>query len=242
MPVNADEFLGGRILVRQPERGFRSGLDAVTLAAAVPAKSGDRVLELGSGAGVASLCLAARVSMCDVTGVEIDPSLVQLANENADANELSTRVRFVAADIAHLPGELRHEFDHVFCNPPFHGDNGERSSDEKRARATHAGDLRDWLRVGLKRTVSNGTFTMILRADRLGEAIEALGSDGLSIFPLWPKQGEPAKRVILQVRRNARAPLRLLAGLVLHQPNGRPTRGAGAILRDGAALDLVPAR
>ena len=242
MPVNADEFLGGRILVRQPERGFRSGLDAVMLAAAVPAKSGHRVLELGSGAGVASLCLAARTPQCDVMGVEIDTALVQLANENSDANQLADRVRFVAADIADLPGELRHEFDHVFCNPPFHGDDGERSPDENRARATHAGDFRDWLRIGLKRTVSNGTFTAILRADRMGEAIDALGSDGLSIFPLWPKQGEPAKRVILQVRRNARAPLRLLAGLVLHQPNGRPTREADAILRDGAALDLVPAR
>jgi len=233
---SADKFLGGKLTVRQPERGFRSGLDAVMLAAAVPAKSGDSILELGSGVGVASLCLAARVSGCDTTGVEIDPALVQLANENADANELSTRVRFVAADIADLPGELRREFDHVFCNPPFHGDNGERSPDENRARATHAGDLRDWLRIGLKRTVSNGTFTTILRADRLGEAMDALSSDGPSIFPLWPKQGEPAKRVILQMRKNARAPLRLAAGLILHHSDGRPTKEADAILRDGAAL------
>ncbi|HUJ48233.1 MAG TPA: methyltransferase, partial [Rhizomicrobium sp.] len=127
MAVNADEFLGGRILVRQPERGFRSGLDAVMLAAAVPAQAGHRVLELGSGAGVASLCLASRVSACDVTGAEIDPVLVQLGNENSAGNRLADRVRFVAADIADLPGGLRREFDHVFCNPPFHGDDGERS-------------------------------------------------------------------------------------------------------------------
>jgi tRNA1(Val) A37 N6-methylase TrmN6 len=95
------------------------------------------------------------------------------------------------------------------------------------------------MKLGLKRAVSNGTFTMILRADRLGEAIEALGTEGLSIFPLWPKQGEPAKRVILQMRKNARAPLRLLAGLVLHEPNGRPTKEADAILRDGKALESL---
>jgi len=242
MAVNADEFLGRRILVRQPERGFRSGLDAVMLAAAVPAQAGHRVLELGSGAGVASLCLASRVSACDVTGAEIDPVLVQLGNENSAGNRLADRVRFVAADIADLPGGLRREFDHVFCNPPFHGDDGERSPDEGRARATHAGDLRDWMNIGLKRTVSNGTFTAILRADRLGEAMDALGSQGLSIFPLWPKQGEPAKRVILQMRKTARTPLRLLAGLVLHETDGRPTQEADAILRAGAPLDLVPAR
>ena len=45
-----------------------------------------RALELGAGAGTASLCLAARIPAITVTGIEIDPDLVQLANDNAAAN------------------------------------------------------------------------------------------------------------------------------------------------------------
>jgi len=115
-----DAFLSGRVRARQLARGFRSGLDAVMLAAAMPAKPGDRALELGSGAGVASLCLAARVSDCTIVGVEIDADLVSLANENALANDLADRVRFVQANTLRLPPELRTAFDHVLCNPPFH--------------------------------------------------------------------------------------------------------------------------
>ena len=65
--------------VAQPETGFRSGLDAVMLAAAVPARAGQTALELGAGAGTASLCLAARVPGVTITGVEIDQRLAALA-------------------------------------------------------------------------------------------------------------------------------------------------------------------
>ena len=64
-----DGFLGGRVQAWQPAAGYRAGVDAVLLAAAVPARPGDTALELGAGAGVASLCLATRVPGLSVTAV-----------------------------------------------------------------------------------------------------------------------------------------------------------------------------
>src|SRR5689334_9456408 len=113
-----DSFLDGRVKVWQPEFGLRSGLDAVMLAAAVPARSGQSALELGTGVGTASLCLLARVSDLAVTGIEIDPELAAMAQVNATEN--SVAARFLAGDIFVLPIELKRDFDHVFCNPPFH--------------------------------------------------------------------------------------------------------------------------
>jgi tRNA1(Val) A37 N6-methylase TrmN6 len=235
-----DGFLDGRVRVRQMARGFRSGLDAVMLAAAVPAKAGDRVLELGAGAGTASLCLAARVDGCDITGVELDAALVALANENATANGFAAHVRFVEGDVLALPRELLTAFDHVLANPPFHGADGETSPDEARAQALQdRGDLSDWLEAGVKRTAPNGTFTVILRADRLKQALEALPDTGVRVFPLWPKAGEPAKRVLLQLRRAQRTPLSLLPGLVLHEGDGQYTPEADGILRGHSSLSLA---
>jgi len=238
MSVTADTFIGGRVLVRQLESGFRSGLDAVMLAAAIGAAASDEVLELGSGAGAASLCLARRTG-CSVFGIEIDAELTALADENAAENDLGTRVRFVKGDALDIPGELRRSFDHVMCNPPFHDEDGLTSPDSSRARALQdQGALAAWLTAGMKRVVSNGTFTAILRADRLGEALAALGERGVSVFPLWPRSGEAAKRVIVRAVKGSRAPLALLPGLVLHDEGGKYTRAANAILRDGAALDI----
>jgi tRNA1(Val) A37 N6-methylase TrmN6 len=232
-----DGFLDGRVRVRQFMHGFRSGLDAVMLAAAVPACASERVLELGAGAGVASLCLAARVPGYTIAGVEIDRELVSLANENAAANGTSDRVRFVHGDVLNLPPGLRASFEHVMCNPPFHGEEGEMSPDGSRAKALHdTGDLSRWLEIGTKRTALNGTFTIILRADRLNQALGALPDHGVSVFPLWPKRGAPAKRVIVEVRQGSRAPFTLLPGLVLHEADGRYTAEANAVLRGLSAL------
>jgi tRNA1(Val) A37 N6-methylase TrmN6 len=233
-----ETFLGGRVRVDQLVGGFRSGLDAVMLAAAVPAKPGQAALELGAGSGAASLCLAARVPHLTVAGVEINSALAAVANRNAAVNRVNARVSFTAADIFALPPELKRDFDLVLANPPFHGD-GQTSPDPARAIAlADSGQLTNWLKLGLQRTVSGGYFTLILRADRLDQALVALPQGGVSIYPLWPRAGEPAKRVILSVKKGSAAPIKLLPGLILHAPSGDYTPEADAVLRCGEALAL----
>ncbi|MFO1248990.1 MAG: methyltransferase [Alphaproteobacteria bacterium] len=235
-----DTFLDGRVKVWQAEFGLKSGLDAVMLAAAVPAREGDTVLELGSGSGAASLCLEARVVGATIIGVERDAELAALANRNAAAN--NAKAHFISADIFALPPELKRDFDHVFANPPFHGE-GRSSPDAARAAALmDEGRLADWLKLGLQRTTSGGYFTAILRADRLNEALGALPEKGVAAFPLFPRSGEAPKRVIVQARKGSKAAFALLPGLVLHQSDGAWTPEADAILRRGTALALSGAR
>ena len=224
--------------MQQPSNGFRAGLDAVVLAASVPARADEQVLELGSGCGTASLCLAARIPDCDVTGLEIDEDLVCIASGNADTNALAHRVRFVTGDVFAPPRALRRAFDHVFTNPPFHHPSDPASTNVLRERATHDGaTLRAWLKAGLKRVQPGGTMTMIVRTDRLAEVVEE--PQGVTLMPLWARRGEPSKRIIVQIRKGSRERLQLLPGLVLHEKNGRYTQGADSILRDGSALSLA---
>ncbi len=238
--LSEDRFLDARVVANQPLDGFRSGLDAVMLAAAILARSGETLLELGAGTGVASLCVAARLPACTIVGVERVSSLVELANQNAKTNGVADRVRFEPGQVQELPAQCRIEFDHVFCNPPFHSHEGKASPREERAMALQdLGQLDVWLAVGLGRVRSGGTFTAILRADRLAEALTALPAGGLTIFPMWPRNDRPAKRVIVQVRKNSRAPLVLRRGLVLHEGDGRYTTEADEILRAAGSLALA---
>lgn len=234
--MSVERFLNGRVIARQPEKGFRAGLDAVMLAAAVP--EGATALELGAGAGTASLCVAARLKDVVITGLEIDPDLVRLANENAALNRMSDHVRFACANIFALPLEFKREYDSVFLNPPFHGD-GQMPPDPSRARALmDQGTLPDWLEAGLKRVVSGGCLTAILRADRLNEALAALPLGGITVLPFWPRSGEAARRILVQARKGSKASFRLLAGLALHDETGAYTPEADAILRGESALAL----
>jgi tRNA1Val (adenine37-N6)-methyltransferase len=243
MACSQDRFLDGRVVAHQPLDGFRAGIDAVMLSAAVPACGRDEVLELGCGTGVASLCLAARVPDCDALGVEIAPDLVELARANAHANGMQSRLAFECADVLDLSQPLRRSFDHVFCNPPFHQASAKVSPSRDRTRALQdGGRLGQWLAAGIRRVRTGGTFTAIVRADRLGEAVQALPERGVVVFPLWPHERAAAKRIIVQVRKNSRSPLVLLAGLVLHEKDGRYTQDADAVLRQAGSLALASPR
>ena len=81
--TSEDAVLGGRLVLRQPLRGHRVGHDAILLAAATVAQSGDHAVDLGSGVGGAGLALARRIEGVAVTLVEIDPVLTALAAGNA---------------------------------------------------------------------------------------------------------------------------------------------------------------
>jgi len=233
-----DGFLGGRLTIAQPKRGFRAGHDTVLLAAAVPAQAGSRVLELGSGAGIAALCLAARVPDVEVLGIEIDPGLAELARDNAARNGVAGRARFETGDVLQLA--VRSGFDHVFFNPPFYPASGQESPDAARDRAMRDADqtLAAWMRVGLSALKDRGTATAIVRADRVSELLSAAEGLSATVFPLLPHTGEEPKRVIVQVIKGTTGLLRNAAGLVLHEANGRNTEAAEAVLRHGAPLKL----
>jgi tRNA1(Val) A37 N6-methylase TrmN6 len=236
-----DGFLGGRLTIAQPKKGFRAGHDTVLLAAAVPAQNGSAVLELGAGVGTAGLCLAARVAHVRVTGIEIDPSLVALANENAARNAMADRVRFELGDVAMLGNPAQH-WDHVFFNPPFHPAAGQESP--RRGRDSAMRDLSnaigDWTRIALALTRPGGKVTAIIRSDRVEEILAAVEEgSGTVVFPLFPRSGEIPKRSIVQLAKDRPEPLRIAAGLILHQADGRNTEAAEAVLRHAAALRLI---
>jgi FkbM family methyltransferase len=242
--LSEDGLLDRRIRLRQPKKGYRAGSDAVLLAAAVPARAGERVLDVGAGAGAVALCLAWRCPEATVCALERDAELCALAAANAAANELSARVRVLCGDVAAAPAELRQaRFDHVVTNPPFYEAGRVSTSPEPLKHAAHAeseAGLADWLAFCLKRLRPGGSLSVIHRASRLPELLSALhgGAGDIAVLPLWPAAGRPAKRVIVQARAGRRGPARLLSGLVLHDGNGGDTAQARALLREGAALPL----
>lgn len=148
--------------------GYRAGTDPVLLAAAVRAEPGQSVLELGLGAGVASLCLGVRVPGLSLTGIEVQPDYARLARRNAAENHIPLEV--IEADIAAPPPEVRQRsFDQVIANPPFFAAKG-RSAAADAGRETARGEcvpLAVWVAQALKRLRPGGALTMIQAASRL---------------------------------------------------------------------------
>ena len=71
--------------------------------AAIPSPP-SRVLDLGTGTGLAALVLARRFPEAEVVGVDVSERMIEVARRNTPP-ELAERVRFDPADAARLPYE-----------------------------------------------------------------------------------------------------------------------------------------
>jgi tRNA1(Val) A37 N6-methylase TrmN6 len=246
--VSEDAVLGGRLILTQPLRGHRVGHDAILLAAAVDAQSGQHAVDLGAGVGASGLALAWRIEGVAVALVEIDPALAALARDNAERNSLADRVRVVCLDVASSadafasaglsPGSA----DCVLMNPPFN--DGQNPSPHRGRRLAHVaqrGTLSRWIDTAARLLGADGVITLIWRADGLGDVLAALadGFGAVSVRPVYPKPGATAIRVLTRAVKASRAPLSLLPGLLLAGSDGKPSPQAEAILRGGTALSLL---
>lgn len=242
--INEDTLLGGRVRLMQMSVGYRAAIDPVLLAATVRAQVGETVLDLGCGVGAASLCLAARVPGVRVSGLDIQPDLVDLATRNAALNGGEEAVSFLVGDLLTPPKGMNDgSFHHAMVNPPFlRADMGHPPPNDVKATASVEGAavLTDWVDAAVRAVRPKGSVTFIHRADRIDDLLAAFHGilGDIVVFPLWPGRGKAAKRVIVTGRKGVSGPARISPGLRLHDDGGTFTPLANAVLRDGDPLPI----
>ena len=240
MELTHGTLLGGRVRYAQPAVGYRTGLEPVLLAACVPARPGERVLEAGTGAGAGLLCLAARVPGITGVGLELDPAMAALAAENVAANGMPG-LQVEAADLLRWRADA--PFDHAFANPPWFDAAATPSPLPARQGAKQAqpGLLAGWAAAMARALRPRGSLTLILPASALADGIAALREarcGEVTLLPLYPRLEKPAKIMILNGLKGSRGLGGVRPGIVLHDADGF-TQAAQAVLRDGAGIKLA---
>jgi tRNA1(Val) A37 N6-methylase TrmN6 len=243
-----DAFLGGRLRLRQPRSGHRAGHDAMLLAAATPARSGDRVVDLGAGVGAAGLAVAKRVAGIELVLVEIDEGLADLARGNAAANAVPADiivldVTSAAAGFA-AAGLSPDSVDVVLMNPPFNDPARHRASPDKAREIAHvstAAALERWILAARRILKSGGALTLIWRADGLVEVLSTLGRGfgSLELLPVHAEATVPAIRVLIRATKGGKAPLQMHAALVLNDESALPNKRVQDVLAGKGVLPLA---
>jgi tRNA1(Val) A37 N6-methylase TrmN6 len=243
-----DAFLGGRLRLRQPKSGHRAGHDAMLLAAATSARSGDRVVDFGAGVGAAGLAVARRVPGVKLVLVEIDEGLAGLARDNACSNAIPADVIVLdltaAADVFAAAGLSPDSADVVLMNPPFNDPARHRASPDKAREIAHvakAATLHSWVHAARRILKSGGVLTLIWRADGLAEVLAALdrGFGSLAIQPVHGDAGTPAIRVLVRAIKGGRAPTQIIAALMLQHGPAMPDIQVGEVLAGNQILPLA---
>lgn len=231
----------GRLILRQPDRGHRYGLDPFLLADFCRPRRGERILDLGSGNGVIGLQLARRYPTVTVTGIELQQDLVHFAAANTRSNALAGRCRFIRGDLRDAPRFLPPEhFHRVVTNPPFRkSGSGATPPDPGRASArqdrTFTLDHLATTAAALLRF--GGTLCIIHLAERLPEICAALSESGLTpkkLRLITPYAHSTPRLCLVAAIKGGRPGLSVQSQLVLHEPGGRYTGEVARILYGAA--------
>jgi len=187
--------------------------------------------------GAASFCLLYRLPFVKVLGIDIQPELISLAEENAKANGFLESFFTLSVSLKEVKGE---QFDHIMSNPPYFPKGRGTASSLAQKHLSHYEEtlsLKGWIQACAFLLRPKGSLTLIYTVERLPEVLKEMEGFGeITLFPLWPKAGMPAKRIIIRARKGIQSASSLKSGLILHTSAGSYTKEADEILREGKAL------
>lgn len=236
-----DYLLDKKVKIFQPENGYRASTDAVFLSSLLmeeKIKPTHKVLDVGSGTGAISLCLAARLKhkQVEITGLEIQKELAELSNMSAEANGFATFLHYQNCDIREKTSLPAASFDFVITNPPYSDhDMPSPNLSKKLAHNHQESNLTEWLSFCLKMLKPKGYILLINRTEALNEILAALHNKAgsVQVLPIYSKQGQDAKRIAVIARKGERGITKILPPFYTHNEDGTYTPKAQRILRLG---------
>lgn len=237
-----DYLLNKQVKIFQPSDGYRASTDAIMVSSLVDKiKKGDKILDVGSGTGAISLCLASRFKeqIPQIIGLELQPELTELSNMSASANEFSDILHYYNCNIKDKLDFIKPStFQHIISNPPY-SEHDMPSPNLSKAQAHNHSDfnLEEWLKFMIKMLAPQGMFYMINRAEAVDEILYAIhGKLGnIKIIPLFTKESSKAKRVMITAKKGVKTPTEILPPFIVHTENGY-TQKAFNILRLGKSF------
>ena len=235
-----DELWRGGPRLKQSENSFRLSTDSILLGDFVRTKRGCRCLDLGSGAGVLSILLAAKCESASVVGIELQPDFAELSRENLHENSLEERVEIICGDLReHRTIFAAESFDLVVSNPPyFPKSSGFSAPEESRALAREEIDctLEDICIAARWLLRWGGDLAMVHRPERLSEifcAMTAVGIEPKRLRMVHYSPERPPNLVLIEGKRGAESGIVFAPPLILTVPDGSESDEVQRIYRRG---------
>ena len=215
---------------------FRPGTDTFLLSSLPRLKPGLRVADLGCGTGLLGLLLLQRQPELRVTGMDIQPEAIRLAEQAAAENGLQDRLAFHAADLRNVKALFpTGSFDLAVCNPPYYpSGSGALSADGARrtARAEVSCTLEDVCAAAAYLLRWGGRLCLVHKPERLTDLLCALRGNGLEPKRLrfvCKTAGSAPSLVLAEARRGGKPSLAVEEPLILQAADGSPTAEVDAI-------------
>lgn len=224
-----DSLYDGKLRCKQHSSGYRFSLDAVLLANFILPRTQDKILDLGCGSGIVALILAYRWPSCLLTGLEIQPDLVELGQENVALNGWQERITIQQGDLRHINKSLAAgQFDWVVSNPPYRKSGTGRKNivtEQQVARHETTADVASVIKASCQILKNKGRAAFIYPATRGAVVLYQLKKQGLEpkrMQIVYSFPGSSASLLLVEALKGGGEELKILPPFYVYQEqNGR---------------------
>lgn len=228
-----DQLFSQNIQIIQSASVFAFSLDAVLLAHFAKAPKGGRghTVDLCAGNGAIGLFYSQK-SIGNITEVELQPRLADMATRSIMLNNLETRINVLNIDLADTLSYIKSgTVETVLCNPPYFlsSETSQKNPNEHLAIARHeiTTNLDTVCQVSSRLLKDNGKLFMVHRPDRLVDVLLAMQAVRLApkrIQFVHPKVGKEANIVLIEAIKNGKSGgVRVLDPLTVYDIDGHYT-------------------
>ncbi len=228
-----DLVLDGMKLIQRDDE-FCFSLDTVVLAHFGTAPRSP-VLDLGTGTAAIPLILTAR-GVRQITGVELNPVMADIARRNVALNGRDDRIRIVEGDYRQLKKWVSSGYySAVYANPPYREKSRGACSEldgVRRARHEETATLADVMAAVQYALKYRGRFRMVHITERLTDILEAMRQYGIEPKTVQFIHGRPdkkAKLFLVEGVRGGSPGLDVLPPLIVHEADGAYSRAVLAM-------------
>lgn len=213
---------GYRII--QDTDGFCFGMDAVLLAnySLAAVNSETKLLDLCSGTGIVPLLIAAKTDCCELTGIELQESVADMAKRSVELNNQTSRMKIVQGDLREIKKMgLGSSMNVVTCNPPYMNAGLKNSTDRKLiSRHEVMCTLGDVCYAAAYALKSNGKFYMVHRPNRLVDIFNELRKVQLEpkrMRLIYPYENSEANMVLIEAVKGGKTQLIVEKPLIVYK-------------------------
>ncbi len=198
--------------------------DSVILANFINLKKDDFAIEIGTGCGVISVLLSAKVDFKKIVAFELQDKMAHLAEKNVLLNDLQDKIQIISDDAKNFKDYIDCYADVVFSNPPYMHEGSLNKNDVKSiARHDSTLPLSDLCKIACQMLKFGGKFYMTFPASRCAEAIHTLIENGLEPKRMFFTENNrrEIKLIVVEAVKGARHGVKVLPNLVTNDIDGQ---------------------
>ena len=227
-----DELELNNLKIIQKNNGFCFGIDSILLSDfARKIKNNSKVLDLGTGTGILGILLCAKTNLKQITGIEIQKDIADMATRSIQLNNLQGKFDILNCNIKDIDKLLKIDsYDAIVTNPPYKKPNSGKINENKTkliSRHEIEANLDDFIRISFKMLKDKGTLYMVHRAERIVDILSTMRKYKMEpkrIRFVYSNKNSESKLVLLEATKNAKPFVKIERPLYVYNETGDYTQ------------------